>query len=35
MEMISKLFILLQNKIRQFTKNHIIDKCPKEHDDIF
>ena len=35
MEMISKLFILLQNKIKQFIKNHIIDKCPEEYDDIF
>ena len=35
MEMILKLFIQLQNKIKQFIKNHIIDKCPKEYDDFF
>ena len=35
MEMISKLFITLQNKIKQFIKDHIIDKCPEEYDDIF
>ena len=35
MEMILKLFITLQNKIKQFIKNHIIDECPKEYDDIF
>ena len=35
MEMISKLFTSLQNKIKQFIKNHIIDECPKEYDDIF
>ena len=35
MEMMSKLFITLRNKIKQFIKNHIIDECPKEYDDIF
>ena len=35
MEMISKLFTLLQSKIKQFIKNHIIDKCPEEYDNIF
>lgn len=35
MEMILKLYILLQSKIKQFIKNHIIDECPKEYDDIF
>ena len=35
MEMILKLFITLQNKIKQFIKNNIIDECPKEYDDIF
>ena len=35
MEMILKLFTTLQSKIKQFIKNHIIDKCPKEYDDIF
>ena len=35
MEMILKLFTTLQNKIKQFIKNHIIDECPKEYDDIF
>ena len=35
MGMILKLFITLQNKIKQFIKNHIIDECPKEYDDIF
>ena len=35
MEMILKLFTQLQSKIKQFIKNHIIDKCPKEHDDLF
>ena len=35
MEMISKLFIALRNKIKQFIKDHIIDKCPEEYDDIF
>ena len=35
METISKLFTLLQSKIKQFIKNHIIDECPKEYDDIF
>ena len=35
MEMISKLFIALRNKIKQFIKDHIIDKCPEECDDIF
>ena len=35
METISKLFTLLQSKIKQFIKNHIIDKCPEEYDDIF
>ena len=35
MEMISKLFTLLQSKIKQFIKNHIIDECPKEYDNIF
>ena len=35
MEMILKLYTLLQSKIKQFIKNHIIDKCPEEYDDIF
>ena len=35
MEIISKLFTTLQSKIKQFIKNHIIDECPKEYDDIF
>ena len=35
MGIILKLFITLQNKIKQFIKNHIIDECPKEYDDIF
>ena len=35
MEIISKLFTSLQNKIKQFIKNHIIDECPEEYDDIF
>ena len=35
MEMISKLFTLLQSKIKKFIKNHIIDKCPEEYDNIF
>ena len=35
MEMISKLFISLQNRIKQFIKDHIIDKCPEEYDNIF
>ena len=35
MEMILKLFTTLQSKIKQFIKNHIIDECPKEYDDIF
>ena len=35
METISKLFTTLQSKIKQFIKDHIIDKCPKEYDDIF
>ena len=35
MEMISKLFTSLQSKIKQFIKNHIIDECPEEYDDIF
>ena len=35
METISKLLITLQNKIKQFIKDHIIDKCPEEYDDIF
>ena len=35
MEMILKLYTLLQSKIKQFIKSHIIDKCPKEYDDIF
>ena len=25
----------LENKIKQFIKDHIIDKCPEEYDDIF
>ena len=33
--MILKLFTTLQSKIKQFIKNHIIDECPKEYDDIF
>ena len=33
METISKLFTLLQSKIKQFIKNHIIDERPKEYDD--
>ena len=35
MEIILKLFTLLQSKIKQFIKNHIVDECPKEYDDIF
>ena len=35
MEKISKLFTSLQNRIKQFIKDHIIDKCPEEYDDIF
>ena len=35
METISKLFTLLQSKIKQFIKNHIIDECPEEYDNIF
>ena len=35
METILKLFTSLQNKIKQFIKDHIIDKCPEEYDDIF
>ena len=35
MEMISKLFIALRNKIKQFIKDHIVEKCPEEYDDIF
>ena len=35
MEMILKLYTLLQSKIKQFIKNHIVDKCPEEYDDIF
>ena len=35
MEMILKLYTLLQSKIKQFIKNHVIDECPKEYDDIF
>ena len=35
MEMILKFYTLLQSKIKQFIKNHIIDECPKEYDDIF
>jgi hypothetical protein len=35
MEMILKLFTLLQSKIKQFIKDHIIDECPEEYDDIF
>ena len=35
METILKLFTTLQSKIKQFIKNHIIDECPKEYDDIF
>ena len=35
METISKLFISLQSRIKQFIKDHIIDKCPEEYDDIF
>ena len=35
MEMILKLYTLLQSKIKKFIKNHIIDECPKEYDDIF
>ena len=35
MEMILKLYTLLQSKIKQFIKNHIIDECPEEYDDIF
>ena len=35
METISKLFTSLQSKIKQFIKDHIIDKCPEEYDDIF
>ena len=35
MEMILKLYILLQSKIKQFIKNHIIDECPEEYDNIF
>ena len=35
MEIISKLFTSLQNKIKQFIKNHIIDECPEKYDDIF
>ena len=35
MEMILKLFTTLQNQIKQFIKNHIIDECPEEYDDIF
>ena len=35
MEMILKLFTTLQSKIKQFIKNHIIDECPEEYDDIF
>ena len=35
MEMILKLFTTLQSKIKQFIKNHIIDECPKEYDNIF
>jgi len=33
--MISKLFTSLQNKIKQFIKDHILDECPEEYDDIF
>ena len=35
MEIISKLFTSLQSKIKQFIKNHIIDDCPEEYDNIF
>ena len=35
MEMILKLYTLLQSKIKQFIKNHIIDECPEEYDNIF
>ena len=35
METILKLFTSLQNRIKQFIKDHIIDKCPEEYDDIF
>ena len=35
MEIISKLFTSLQSKIKQFIKNHIIDECPEEYDNIF
>ena len=35
METILKLFTLLQSKIKQFIKDHIIDECPEEYDDIF
>ena len=35
MEIISKLFTSLQSKIKKFIKNHIIDECPEEYDDIF
>ena len=35
MEMILKLFTLLQSKIKRFIKDHIIDECPEEYDNIF
>ena len=35
METITKLFTSLQSKIKQFIKDHIIDECPEEYDDIF
>ena len=35
METIQKLFTLLKSRIKQVIKNHIIDECPKEYDDIF
>ena len=35
MEIISKLFTSLQSKTKQFIKNHIIDECPEEYDNIF
>ena len=35
MKTISKLFTSLYNKIKQFIKKHILDKCPEEYDNIF
>jgi len=30
-----KLITYLRNKLSKFIKNHIVDECPKEYDDLF